>query len=74
MSIGLMKHQLSEGLAKTLSRRLFEVKPIPCGKQLGQMDVLGSLCGISRRTALIPLFRHPNTPRGGLNSTQSSKI
>ena len=44
-----------------------EVKPIPLGKQLRQM-FWASFSGDPRRTALIPLFGHPASPRGGVNS------
>lgn len=44
-----------------------EVKPIPLGKQLRQM-FWASFSGDPRRTALIPLFGHPDSPRGGVNS------
>ncbi|KAJ5298833.1 uncharacterized protein N7443_006953 [Penicillium atrosanguineum] len=44
-----------------------EVKPIPLGKQLRQM-FWASFSGDLRRIALIPLFGHPESPRGGVNS------
>jgi hypothetical protein len=44
-----------------------EVKPIPLGKQLRQM-FWASFAGDTRRTGLIPLFGHSESPRGGINA------
>jgi hypothetical protein len=44
-----------------------EFKPIPLGKQLRQM-FWASFSGDTRRTGLIPLFRHSESPRGGIDA------